>query len=261
MAPKGIKTLVLSLLTGLASPNFAMAQQTTEDKWQFSGNVYLWGAGIEGTTVNGTEASVSFGDLVSNLDFALMGGLEARRGKWLVLSDVLYLDVYGGKSSSRPVLPGLPGGGFTVDGTAAVGVKGTVFQLAGGYQLVDNESISMHGIFGARYLKLEADIGLNLTTPLGGRSVNLHRDGDSWDAIVGGRGRAKIDKNWFVPFYADIGTGNSDLTWQVFTGIGYNFGRSDLVLGYRHIAWDFNDGSILSEIAFSGPDIQYIYRF
>ena len=27
-----------------------------------------------------------------------------------------------------------------------------------------------------------------------------------------------------VPYYADLGAGDSDLTWQLFGGIGYRFG-------------------------------------
>ena len=31
------------------------------------------------------------------------------------------------------------------------------------------------------------------------------------------------NREWFVPYYADIGTGQSDFTWQAIGGIGYAF--------------------------------------
>jgi len=29
-------------------------------------------------------------------------------------------------------------------------------------------------------------------------------------------------RKWFVPYYLDVGTGESDLTWQAMGGIGYS---------------------------------------
>jgi hypothetical protein len=34
------------------------------------------------------------------------------------------------------------------------------------------------------------------------------------------KGRFALDEHWFVPYYADLGTGESDLTWQIAGGIG-----------------------------------------
>ncbi|WP_201286848.1 hypothetical protein, partial [Klebsiella pneumoniae] len=37
-----------------------------------------------------------------------------------------------------------------------------------------------------------------------------------WDAIVGVKGKYSVgtSKEWSIPFYVDIGTGQSTLTWQ-----------------------------------------------
>jgi hypothetical protein len=42
-----------------------------------------------------------------------------------------------------------------------------------------------------------------------------------------------LNEHWYLPYYADIGTGDSDLTWQLFGGIGYMFNWGDIKLGYE----------------------------
>ena len=59
------------------------------------------------------------------------------------------------------------------------------------------------------------------------------------DAIVGLRGRRNIGgEQWFVTYYADVGAGDSDLTWQANVGAGYAFGWGDVVLAYRYLDYD-----------------------
>ena len=70
------------------------SQETdTDDRWKFKAAIYLWGAGIDGTTRRGNEFDVSFSDIISNLDMAFMGAFEARKSKWSLAADVVYLDV------------------------------------------------------------------------------------------------------------------------------------------------------------------------
>jgi hypothetical protein len=44
------------------------------------------------------------------------------------------------------------------------------------------------------------------------------------------RGYFMLGDNWYIPYYADIGTGGSDLTWQLFGAIGYRFSWGDIRL-------------------------------
>jgi hypothetical protein len=50
------------------------------------------------------------------------------------------------------------------------------------------------------------------------------------DGIIGMRGYFMLGDNWSIPYYADIGTGGSDLTWQLFGAIGYRFSWGDIRL-------------------------------
>ena len=47
---------------------------------------------------------------------------------------------------------------------------------------------------------------------------------DVWDGIVGVKGRYAFGDNraWSMPFYLDVGHGQSEVTWQVAAGLGYS---------------------------------------
>ncbi|MFY0691318.1 MAG: hypothetical protein JXR14_05265 [Paracoccaceae bacterium] len=143
-------------------------------------------------------------------------------------------------------------------------MKGTVLEFLVGYQLANSSSLQIDAIGGLRYLDLDVQLALNVTGAGPGgvsTSVITSSSDDFLDGVVGLRGRAKLDENWFVPFYADVGGGSSDLTWQVFTGVGYAFERTEVTFGYRHAAWEFDNTPLVSDIAFSGPIVSWTYKF
>jgi hypothetical protein len=116
--------LLQAFLAGMliAGPSLAQAEEHDADKgWQFAIAPYLWGAGIGGKTQAGSPIDISFDDPFDNLESAFMLSFEARKDKWLILGDYIYLDV----AASEQVGP-LP---ITMD------LKSKVFHLAGGYNI------------------------------------------------------------------------------------------------------------------------------
>ena len=81
-----------------------------------------------------------------------------------------------------------------------------------------------------------------------------------WDGVAGIKGRVLFDGGWSLPYHLDIGTGDSDLTWQANVGVAYRWDRAEVALTYRHMAWNFGSGS-LDDIAFSGPQLSASWRF
>ncbi|MBW2243297.1 MAG: hypothetical protein JRH01_15020 [Deltaproteobacteria bacterium] len=71
-------------------PSGSLAGPVSEPKWEFSLAPYLWTSSLEdevtarGATV---DIDVPFSDLLSNLDIGLMGVVEARRGRFIILVD------------------------------------------------------------------------------------------------------------------------------------------------------------------------------
>jgi hypothetical protein len=247
---------VLSLLIGVGSA----AAQVEDDSWDFSGAVYLWGAGLGGETRSGSEIDVSFDDLVDNLEAGFMVAFEARRDRWSMFTDILYLDI-GVERSAQASIP-MPGGPVSVTGTADLDFTGWVLHFAGGYTVLEEERLLLDVIGGARYLDLDMDLALGFS--LGGQDETreLSQGGSVWDGIVGVKGNVALGERWFLPYYADIGTGDSDFTWQASGGVGFSAASwVDLVLAYRHLAWELDSDRAIADLSFGGPGAAVIFRF
>jgi hypothetical protein len=265
--------LCLTLAAGL--PGIALAQSDA-DAWKWRGSVYLWGAGIDGTMQNpvsgsNLSASASFDDILKSLDFAFMGTLEARRGRWGAVTDLIYMDLSNSKSSTRSIEFTGPGGRITIPANASLdvnmGLESTIWTLAATYTAVEKPNYELLVVGGARYLDVKADLSWQASGNIGplppaARSGNASGKVRNWDAIVGVRGRADLGASpWFVPYHFDIGTGDSDRTWQALAGIGYRFSWGEASLGYRYLDYKFKSGEALRDLTVSGPALGAAWRW
>ena len=239
----------------LLTPLWAQAGgHDTDDDWHLTGELYLWGASIGGTTRPGGDVNVGLDDLLDNLDVAFMGGLEARKSRWLLIGDLTYLDVSAGQSGSLTDLA-------LVTFTADVDVEGWVVNLLAGYSMVNTDTGSADIVFGARYLEVDVKLNVSANVILPPPGLDFSRDKKVWDGVVGLQGDIRLSENFFIPYYVDIGTGQSDFTWQAILGVGYKPRWGEITLGYRHIYWEFESGSALSDLNFSGPGLLVRYNF
>ena len=123
-----------------------------------------------------------------------------------------------------------------------------------GYNVVEKDKVKLDLVAGARYLDLDVDLKVDVD---GARDHELSRAGSDsghvWDGIVGVRGEVLLSERWYMPFYADIGTGDSDATFNLFGGFGYRFSRVDLIAGWRYLRWDFDDNPALDNLWINGP--------
>jgi len=178
--------------------------------------------------------------LFNNLNAGFMGSFEARKDKWLVLTDLVYLDVSADKNAKAtvPVGPGIGPGPVPVEIKTEVDVslKGAVFQLAGGYSLISDGPLKLDLLAGARFLDLDSDISVDLSALERNRKIKASESGNVWDGIVGVKGMYALNQRWSLPYYADIGTGESDFTWQVAAGVAYHAAKwVDVAFVYRHL--------------------------
>lgn len=264
----GAAIVLVTLAVSAIAPSSALAQGDA-NAWKWRGTLYLWGAGIDGTadlpgsggTVN---ASASFDDILKSLDFAFMGALEARKGRWGGFTDVIYMDLSNSKSNARSLGLTGPGGSITIPGdvslNANMGLESTIWTLAATYTAVEKPNYEMLLVGGARYLDVKADLSWQASGNVGplpavARSGNASGKVRNWDAIIGVRGRAGLDAGgkWYVPYYLDIGAGDSDSTWQAAAGIAYRFGWGDVTLIYRYLDYDLKSGAPVRDLTISGP--------
>ena len=82
------------------------------------------------------------------------------------------------------------------------------------------------------------------------------------DGIVGLRGRIRIAETpLFVPYYFDIGTGGSQLTWQIASGLGYQFNKWGAAsVTYRYLSFQ-HGGAVVDRTTLKGPVLMVSFAF
>lgn len=258
---------LLAAALAAAAPLSAGAQGMA-DGWEFEVSVYGWFPGISGTTSfppngSGPSIDVSMGDVIDALKFAFMGSFEARKGQWGLWTDLVYAD-FGASHQTTftvrpPNLPAVP-----VQADAQLDIKSWIWTLTGLYGLkADNEG-TMDLLFGVRLLDMTNTLGWSLAgpgpiNPSGSKEVSA----SYWDGVVGLKGRARLgaERKWFVPYYVDVGTGESKLTWQVNAGIGYQFDWGSVLATWRYLDYDFKSDSKVQSLSFNGPTIGVAFKF
>lgn len=235
------KIAILSLLlNGFLAADAAIAQEP--EQWVFGNEVYVWGANVDTTSPAGTSSEIRFTDLAENLEFGFMVALGARRGQWGVLADVIYLDV--DDNVEDDLLPGVQ--------LKSLGIEGWIINTVGQYRLLDTGRLNLDVIAGARYLWLEVPTTIRFSAPLPPGSEKNSPSEGFLDGIVGVRGHLQFGDRWYGTYHADVGTGDSDTTWQWLLAAGYRLDRLDVVAGYRYLDWSFDDGAPLQDLNLSG---------
>jgi len=96
-----------------------------------------------------------------------------------------------------------------------------------------------------------------------GRAGSSSAEETQWDAIVGVKGRWTFgaERQWYVPYYLDVGTGDSDLTWQGMAGVGYSFDSIGVTGVWRYLDYDLGGSTPIKSIDFNGPALGVTFRF
>ena len=264
-APRRRKMTFLQLLTATAmlAPFWQVGTAAAEEQagWQYDFLLYGWYAGMDttfkspGPLGREDDLKVDASDIIDNLKMALMGTVEARYNKWSIITDVIYMDV--GDDATTTVAVG-PDPGRPVNANVDVDLTSWVVSAGFGYDIAQADWGRLAVVGGARYLSADIDSKFGLGGPF---PLERSDSEDFWNGIVGFKGHLTVGDKWFLPYHADIGTGDSDLTWQLFGGIGYRFGWGDIMLGYRHLAFEQGDENIIEDLEMSGPVMGAAFHF
>jgi hypothetical protein len=244
----------------------------TSEAWEFEASLYGYFPTITGTTTfppqsGADEVSVDAGKILENLKFAFMGSFEARRGPWGAYTDLLYMDVGDTKTQTRAITIG--GTQLPANASASLefDLKTTGWELAGSYRALSVAEYALDVIVGTRVLDIQEKLNWQLSgnissTPLPDRAGSRQASLTNWDAVVGVKGRAGIGNahHWFLPYYLDIGTGESQFTWQIMAGLGYTFTWGDILANWRYLDYQMKSGDRIERLSFSGPSIAATFR-
>ena len=226
-------------------PATSLAQTTPSDwdsgKWQFTGTIYGWVPTIDGKVnyagdTRSSDLHLSMHDVLSNLKMTFQGALDVHNGRWGIYNDLVYVDLGGVKSRTRDFSIGNIGIPATATADLNVDFKATVWTVAAEYRVTSDPAWTVDLLAGARLLDVKPTLGYSINGDLGpialpGRSGSKQVSESLWDAVVGVKGRYTFvdDRKWFVPFYVDVGTGQTKLTWQGAAGVGFVFNWGEVV--------------------------------
>ena len=256
----------VSLLLGVT------AAKAADEDWQFRASLYGYFPSIGGETNfpagAGTGIDIAADDLIENAKLVGMASFEAQRGRWGGFVDVIYMNIGDSVSDTTSLGAGnvpLPPG-ITAD--ASLDVTAWVITTAANYRAVATAQSTFDVFAGARLLDAKGDLDWSFNvdlSPFGGppQHGSAEASGDKVDAIVGLKGRYQFgaDGRWFVPYYLDAGTGDSDLTWQAALGIGYATRHGEVFAAYRHLDYDLGADGAIANLEFDGPAIGLAFRW
>ena len=253
----------VNLFAGAKAPVFNSKENSTAtnpdpqggsaDEWHFQLTPYLWLPRISGRAgVGSLSVDVNTGLSEEDLDlnFGFMSTFEARRNRFVILTDLQYSNL--GSSNSTP--------GPLFSGTES-DFKTFILDPEVGYRILQNpeKGASLDVLGGVRYWHLKTDLTFNPGLLAG---VTITRSRDWVDGVAGLRGRAQLSPRWFITGKGDLGGGGSNFTYQLFGGAGFLVGsRYALIGGYRYLNVNYNKDDFLFDMALHGPILGFGIKF
>jgi hypothetical protein len=267
------------------------AQYDSEaDGWEWNLTPYLWLPTIDGRLKyelpadGGGAPDVSIGpvDWFELLNFGALAGISASKDRFIVFTDFMYLSMASDNegqliSAETPITISdgtivLP---VSADLNIATGsdLDGLLWMMSAGYAFAESDAATHHVFAGVRFLSVDLSTEWNLSgevTGPNGETIldargEIGEDVDLWDAIVGLKGHFNLgeggEDGWSLPYTVDVGTGDSDLVWSATASLSRQYGWGSLIVGYRHLEYDQDQGGLLQDLSLSGPGIGANFRF
>lgn len=243
-------TAVAKTTSETSSP---VPQSTPTDKWQFQFSPYFWLAGLHGTTgtPNRTvQVEESFSDIFHSLNFAFMAVFEARKDKFVVITDLEYVSIEDDRATPGPLFS---------DVNAKI--KTFIFDPEVGYRVFEDpeKGAFVDVVGGARIWHISTDFTFGAGI-LPGTQVDASR---TWvDGVGGLRGKAALSEKVFLTGKFDLGGGGSKFTYQIFGGGGYNVTKNiALIFGYRVLDVNYDRNNFVYDMNQRGPIMGVGFKF
>jgi hypothetical protein len=216
-------------------------------RWVVELTPYLWAAGLDGTTaadgaVSEIDTDYTFFSL-DNLDFALGTSVDARKGRWGMRYDAMYVEF----SDAFERAPG-----------SEVEVSGGFVETVGAVAASNNRPLTL--LFGLRYVGLKSTVDI---APIPRASAR-----ETWlDPLVGLEFSHAFNDRWSVALRGDVGgfgvsSESSELATNVSALFGWRLG-DNLTLrgGYRFLQMDYGGDSLVLDATLQGYVVGASFAF
>lgn len=249
MIVRNIRTKTVAALLGLAFGPAVSAQEP----WNWSIIPYVWAPNITADLETGlppdggSSNDTSFGDLVDDLDGALMLHVEGGGDRFGIFADFLFLGIASDSDRER----------FRTDSDLDVRLFDLAFAWRPGG--VRGEGFELFG--GLRYIDLDFAVDFTPTNPA--LPVTTLDTGDSYnDFLIGARYRFAMSQRWSLNLRGDSSFGDTEGTWNASAIADYRTDHGSWFAGYRHLEVDLELGDANElDITVTGPIFGYGFSF
>ena len=204
---------------------------SSDHDWHVALTPYLWFAGVSGTTgVFGHNANmhVSAGDLLSHFRVGLMLYTEAKKNRFVLPLDVLWIKLRA--DHATPFDPGIS--------NVRLDINEVMITPEAGYRVVDSEKIKIDALAGFRYWH----IGPSLTFQPSGILGNISQSANWVDALGAAKIEMPIAEKVVVTILGDAGGGGANSDYQVVGVLGYKLKKVTLQAGWRYLDVNYRGG-------------------
>ena len=256
-----------------ATPTPMPAPPPTKYKtWEFRVTPYLWVPTIKGTldytvpVLGGTgslELNAGPSGYLNKLNSALMFTADAHNGYIDSFTDFMTQNFSNSSTTSATVTGPFGRVHLPVTFQANARFVENIWTIAAGAPVYQDPALTANLFIGERFTQPKSSATWYLTTP----SPFLGRNGSAsfnttlYDTIGGVKGKLSLppEKAWFVPYYADVGSGTFGSTSQYVVGIGYGK-RASAEIVYRWLSYT-NSAGPMPNLKLYGPAFAYTFKF
>ena len=227
------------------------------DSWHADLTAYLWLAGAHGTigiASHDVDFRASPTDLLQHFRFGLMGTMQARRGRYVFINDLVWVRLGATNTATLPI-PGQPS--LSAEAKAWQFIVTPAF----GYRFLDGKKIKIDALMlGFRYWHVGSS--LQFTPSPFGRTFSKTLN---WaDPLMGARILFPLSPKVLVTIGGDVGSwGVAQLDYEIVGSLGYNLSsKFTLIAGYRYLYVDYRPtGDSIYKQVMSGALIGVNYHF
>jgi opacity protein-like surface antigen len=247
--------LATAPITPAAAQDASPPASRSAGPWFVQVTPYAWLPSVSGSTratrrIPSLSLDKSFSDILSDLDFAAMVVGTVRYERFGLLIDLDYV--------SLGVDGHLSGPARTKYSANLHALLATVGATA---RVVDEPRLGVDLLVGARIMATWIDGNIGGQGPFE-RSRSFDDSATIADGLVGIRADVGLGDGFSLVGYADVGAGNSDLTWQVLGAVRYDFSNSvSGAIGYRYLGYELGGHAPLDDLSLYGPIAGVTIRF
>ncbi len=239
------------------------AQVKSQD-WEWVITPYLWASDTAvdmSFNDNTIEGGIDFDDLIDKVDLGGQVHMEGSKGRAGFFLDLTYLSIKESESQA-PTLP--------VDGKVRLEteLETALVEIAGTYRVLGDSQLEGVDLFiGARVIESDVDVDVSFPGPMG-NALSASVSETLVDGFAGARLITSFADHWTLALRGDVGTGDSDLTWNAQAMLMYRFGQNQrygAILGYRYMQMEYESSTggqdIDLKLTMSGPQLGFAMRF